>query len=137
MSLNYSMTDIENYEQNFPPVMKDGEEHMNPVTHTIIMTTIGVGLGWKLTKKNIDLFTERMMQYQAIIGPLMQARKEDGTVYGVHISPKHIRDHLGLEVNSEVDTKAEWKKKLLRWIESEGQYLAAKLEREDAEEQAA
>ena len=113
MALHWDTRSIKDCDELYPPTKdEDGVELMNPITWCIIMTSMNVNLG-DLTEANVDEWIRRQLIYQQLFG----AHLHDGDKNPVFLEPKHIRDHIGLKVNTRVTTKAQFRKHMFECVE--------------------
>lgn len=102
MSLNWDLTGIKNHEE-VCFVGEGDERRLHGVTHTLIMCTLGVGIG-EITNKNWREFYRRIHVQELVWGPFtqMRIRSEDGEeqTWSRFITAKDIFKHIGLKTNA-------------------------------------
>jgi hypothetical protein len=107
MSLNWNISEVENYQQlcwvPTGEVDEDGKElkRLSGVTDALIWLTMMVDLG-SITEKNYRDFALRVRMYESIFGPMLRDRP---------ITTKDVKDHIGLRTNVAPTT---WAKFLFR-----------------------
>lgn len=106
MSLDWNLEDIKDWET----VTRTEDGTMNPVTHALIMSTMGVGMG-SITEANADEFAWRLDLYQHWFGALL-VDVEDGEFTAHVVSPAEVRQHIGLHTNVSLETRARWLKRM-------------------------
>ena len=117
MSLDYKLTDIEDYEEKCWGCETRGEDYMNMKTEVLIFATMVIDLG-EITEKNCIEFYTRMMMYSMINGCYDSITLED------------VKAHIGLKTNVPDKTKAKWNRRFglmardrveltMRWKERE------------------
>lgn len=107
MPLNW---DVSRIPENIRTITtSDGQVQMNPVTNTIIMLSMVVGLG-EITEKNWPTFFERLAILQDIDGPFLHnVRSEKGEAAPIWITDEDVRNHIGLRTN--VSNDASWNRR--------------------------
>jgi hypothetical protein len=117
MSLDYTLTKIADFETICFEHDANGERTgLNPVTHTLVWSTMIVGMG-SITEQNAGKFYGRLYIYQKLFGGLMQRAKVDGDkVVGVEevwLTPAHVRLHIGLYTNVfPTEPDAKWRRRM-------------------------
>ena len=117
MSLDYKLTDIEDYEEKCGGCETRGEDYMNMKTEVLIFATMVIDLG-EITEKNCIEFYTRKMMYSMINGCYDSITLED------------VKAHIGLKTNVPDKTKAKWNRRFglmardrveltMRWKERE------------------
>lgn len=109
MSLNFDISKIENYDENFPAT-ESGE--WNWTTYAVVHRMMHTGLGWELTEKNAAEFYARCILCDKLSGPLLV----DGDGNPKPLTPDDIRRHIGLHVNVAPEARSKFIK---RWIDIE------------------
>lgn len=98
MSLNFSVENVENYDENYPATE---DNRWNPITEEIVFASMAVGLG-KITDKTAPEFYARMQIFAA----------NHGFVYSSTASD--IKNHVGFSVNVSDETRSQWFKRTIR-----------------------
>lgn len=113
MSLNWNLSKIKDHET----VCWVGEE-MNPVTHSLLFSTMIVDMG-EITEKNVDEFYFRTKVSSKVGGPPMRRVNEEaeGGFEGVDYSYEDIRKHIGLHTNVCTTSRAAFLKKIGKCLE--------------------
>ena len=107
MSLNYDLSNIENYETVCWIGEKGADDRrMNPVTETLIFGTMAVGLG-SITDKNVDEFAARFRVMEKVHGAFLY-KVEDGKRVDWLLSDEDFIAHIGLVCNVSNETRAKW-----------------------------
>lgn len=106
MSLDWNLEDIKDWET----VTKADDGTMSPVTHALIMSTMGVGMG-TITEANADEFAWRLDLYQHMYGALLVDVVDEEFVAHV-VSPDEVRQHIGLRTNAALETRVKWLKRI-------------------------
>jgi len=110
VSLRWDVTNVKDREVNFPPT-EDG--HQNPVTYTLIMLTMSVGIG-ELTAANVGEFYARASLIDTLDGPFMYEPDGEGGHRDRRITIEDVRGHVGLSTNVfPVETRAAWLKRVV------------------------
>lgn len=141
MALNYTLTDIENYEtvcwvpfsakdpsQKVPrdycgrPYVHDeetgGDKVISAVTQTLIFAMAGLGVGPKITKKNVDEVVKRLAIWQRIRGPLLYREETNG-----YLTRADVEAHIGLHCNVGRASLAAFKKSVWRELDDSVEWL--------------
>lgn len=111
MSLNWNLgPNADEILRRYPSVKhEDGTESQNPVTYTIVVSTMAIGIG-KLTKAKAAEFYARLSVLDRLHGPFVR----DGEGKPRPITPEDILAHVGLETNVfPEETRAKWTKRIL------------------------
>lgn len=111
MSLNWYLgPNADEIMRKYPPVEhEDGTQSQNPVTYTIIMSTMSTGIG-KLTQAKASDFYARLSVLNKLRGPFV--RDADGKPRP--ITPEDILAHVGLTTNVfPEETQARWTRRIL------------------------
>jgi hypothetical protein len=111
MSLNWSVTNIPSYAENFPDLVTPDGNQWNAVTHALLMAMMIVG---PLEEKNYEEFAERLDIYQYYIGALLSKAGTDGKGEEVFITRQQIKQHIGITVNVSPITKSAFEKNIIR-----------------------
>ena len=80
---------------------KDGEGYrLNPITQSLVFGTMHIFMG-SITEKNWDKFYERIAAWERAFGPMthIMDRRFKSMWRKHYITPKDVRDHIGLSVN--------------------------------------
>jgi hypothetical protein len=102
MSLNWNIEQVKDNKQVC--WLEDGQ--MNPVTHTLIYSTISVGLG-SITDKNLDEFVARFRIIEKLHGPLIWRDGKESL-----LTDEEITAHVGLYCNVSNETRAQWARRI-------------------------
>lgn len=124
MSLNYYLGDIKNF--NDVCYIEDGTDdagkklyRVGPETEGIIFACIAVGMEG-ITKKNCDEFCKRLYILQQVCGNYMRSTDEKtGEITHYPLERSHVEKHMGLSVNVQRMSKAQFGKKIMLMLESE------------------
>lgn len=125
MSLDYSFGDIEGWKdlvwvEKAPQPsqgMVEGETTLNPVTESLIWSTMAIGMN-KITEKNWEEFAIRMEVLQVMRG----ARLTESSAEGFRdrfITPEEIHRHVGLYTNADTLTGTAFKKRMIDSVYAE------------------
>lgn len=104
MALHYDLTKIPVENRT---ITVDGEQEMSPVTHTLIWSTMAVGMT-SITEKNWTDFYARLHAYELLSGAFL--RNNDGPLL---VTADQVRQHIGLSTNAGTETEAAWRKRIL------------------------
>lgn len=118
MSLDYKLTDIENYEEtclivadrdDFFRGIKIGDKVLNPLTESLIFLTLSVRAGWGITEENVEEFAARVDLWQKINGAMLR-KKDEGSDEWVDrpVTRADIDAHLGLWTNAGLQDRSDW-----------------------------
>lgn len=119
MSLNFDLsaipeetrTIVADYDSPTEGVHK-GDRIMNPVTNTLIWTTMAIGIGI-LNDDTIPEFAARVELYQKVHGPLMQRVTDDG-IEPRPITREDVEAHKGLSTNVfPLEARTKWVKRVI------------------------
>jgi len=111
LSLNWDITNIENYEEllvDAPPDAGEGKV-LDGLTNALVWISMGTGLGkgWSLDAEYAPEFYARIRLLDQISGPLVT---QQGKPY--EITPADIERRIGLHVNVTPKTRAEFLKSI-------------------------
>jgi hypothetical protein len=106
MSLNWNLEDIKDWES----VCRDDDGKQSPVTHALIMVTMGLDLPG-ITEANVDEFAWRLDMYQRMFGPLLVGVENDEFVK-IPVTTEDVRAHVGLATNVSPVSRAKWLKRM-------------------------
>lgn len=112
MSLNWSLKDIENFEE----VCYEGEGdnlRLNPATECLIFASMNVGFG-RITEKNWKNFYKRLAVYERLFGSF-RVKYVDGGAERLYYTPAEIKAHIGLSTNVSDETDAAWQKRIMKY----------------------
>lgn len=114
MSLNFSYKNIAEWEAASAHPCYPNEWH--PIGHALVWMSMVCGYN-EITKKNVVKVAQRLMEYQAVKGPLLTytAPSEDGTEVSreLYIGEPEVQRYVGLTTNASTMADREWNKKLL------------------------
>lgn len=140
MSLNWNLSEIQNYEEvcfllspdDIPTMgIKAGERVMNPVTNVLIWATMAVDLPG-ITEDNAAEFFARLRFTEQLDGPmLIRAEDENGVrPSGVKafITEEEVLAHVGLACNVSPRTRAQWMKRFDKDVSSLARRFKSKRE---------
>lgn len=115
MSLDFDISKVE-WEEKW--IERDGKEVMNPLTHTIIFTTMYVDMG-EITEGNWQEFYTRVHAWELVVGAgaSKRATKGDDEWEPYFITPEDVRRHIGLHTNVTKTSLASFKTKLWKIME--------------------
>jgi hypothetical protein len=83
--------------------IKPGDKVLHPMTHALVMMSMGVGLGG-ITEKNWREWWARLSLLQSMDGPYLHTG--DGEPW--LIKPSDVHAHIGLTVNVSRESRAKW-----------------------------
>lgn len=111
MSLTWDLTKIKDYKELcwIPDTVEGNPEQVriNPVTESLIWTTITVGMGF-IEEKNLDEFAYRLFFYEQAFGASLYREGKDR-----FITYEEIKAHIGLRTNVyPTETRAKWEKRM-------------------------
>ncbi len=130
MSLNWDLTQIENYKEVCWEKNEDDTTTLNPVTESLIWLTMGIGWG-KITEENQAEFYCRVSLYEKLFGTMLSYWK-DGKKVSVAITPEDVRNHIGLSTNVGKETDAAWRKRIIQnFVREQGNKYKYAFESED------
>jgi hypothetical protein len=119
MSLNWDIRNIKDFET----VCKDEDGALKSLTHVLILSTMGVGIGALTDKSWMDFYVRlNVIQRE---GALLR----DGDGNDVYITPADVKAHIGLHTNVRNETNAAWFK---RFVTNRKSDLAWAMRREAA-----
>jgi hypothetical protein len=110
MALSWELSDVENYKE-LCFVEKEGKRKMSYMTETLLYMTMFIGMG-EISKKNWQEFYLRTHMHEQAFGAFF--RGDNGA--SLYITPKDIKDHIGLKTNASSMTKAAFNNKLIRYL---------------------
>lgn len=111
MSLNWNLgPNADEILRKYPSVKhEDGTESQNPVTYTIVVSTMAIGIG-RLTRAKAADFYARLRVLDKLHGPFVR----DGDGKPRPITPEDVLAHVGLTTNVfPEETQAKWIKRIL------------------------
>jgi hypothetical protein len=155
VSLNYDLTGIDNYEQLcwdevtdparaehirkhgtdgfFAPAWREKGDKVfiqSPVTQSLIIGMMNLGLNGKITEKNVDEAVRQVAARQRVSGAYLRQKNDEGKRVPKYITEADVRAHIGLSTNcfGKDNTKtAFWRRMMddlksnsVRWLEREG-----------------
>lgn len=125
MALEWDVSAVEDRQVKYPA---DEGGTINPVTYTLIMATMLVGIG-EITGETAGEFYARLHTWEVLHGSFVQAEDEvTGQRTDTPITPEQVRDHIGLRTNVfPMETRAKWLKRCVssRLTEYATEYQAA------------
>lgn len=113
MALHWNVERIKNYETVCWIGEKgDDDRRLNPVTETLIWSTIGVGLRG-ITDKNVDEFAARFRILERIHGAFLYKPNPDGEgTIDWYLSDEDFIAHIGLGCNVSDESRTAWARRL-------------------------
>lgn len=99
MSLNWSIEDVEDYE-NLCWIENPDNKTLNPITESIIFATMSVGIN-HITEDNAHEFFVRSGATSAVYGEPLRGW-EDGNLIRRNYTFEEIKQHIGLSTNASV-----------------------------------
>jgi hypothetical protein len=115
MSLDWSVTDMKNYDVLTTFVESTGNRKWHPVTETLIWATMSVGIN-DLTEKNWREFYERLHLKERVMGPSLRRHKHWNDEKNF-ITPTEVFMHIGLSTNASSKTKKQFLEDLYAHVE--------------------
>ena len=112
MSLNWSIEEVEDFEEKCFIHNEDGTRRLSEVTNALVWSTIGVGIG-EITEKNWREYAYRLDLYQTLFGPLLTQVDDDGKAKPRPLTPLEVRDHIGLHTNVSIETFHRWLRRMV------------------------
>jgi hypothetical protein len=106
MPLNWDISKVENWEELYTPIDKEGYKKLKHVPETIITLTMAVGMRG-ITEKNWERFLGRVRLVERIHGAFLY--NED--IQPVYISEADIKRMIGLHTNTTPMTRAQFLKR--------------------------
>jgi len=138
MSLNYDLGKIANYEQvcfleapaDIPSQgIMQGDRMMNPVTQTLVWSTIAVDLG-SITEANAAEFFARLRLVERLDGPFLirpegpDGKRPEGSA--AFVTEDEVLAHVGLSCNVSTMTRSQWLRKIAQSHGRDLDHLAAR-----------
>jgi hypothetical protein len=111
VSLDWSLTKIENFEKVCYVSTNEGSMILNPVTHAMIFKMMSTGIGWELTEENAGEFYARCLILDKLDGgtiPLGAGYRDT--------TPKDVRLHIGLGCNVSPELRGKWTNRVIHQI---------------------
>ena len=118
MSLNWSIEEVEDFEEKCFTENEDGTRRLSEVTNALVWSTMGVGIG-EITEKNWREYAYRLDLYQTLFGPLLsewvpgKGGHDDGAMQPRPLTPLEVRDHIGLHTNASIETFHRWLRRMV------------------------
>jgi hypothetical protein len=114
MSLNWNISDIKNYKEICWKENPDDPENniLNPITESLIFTTIGIGLN-EITEDNVYDFYLRSIVSSEVYGKPIVIYEED-SFHKRNYTFEEVKQHIGLKTNATNFTNSEFMKKMLK-----------------------
>lgn len=106
MSLNWTVDNIKDWET----VCSDGDGKQSPVTHALIMATMGIDMPG-ITEANVTEFAWRLALYQQLFGPLLVGVEDDEFV-NMPVTTEDVIAHIGLSTNVAPVQRPRWLKRM-------------------------
>lgn len=125
MSLDWSVTNVENYKELCWIENDDETFSLNPVTEGIIFSMMGIDMG-SITEANWEKFYTRLHIWETVNGTMLN-KWDDGVKEPRPITPQEVRAHIGLSANVSTITDAAFRKKVFEALEYKAM---SKLQRE-------
>lgn len=114
MSLNFNYKKVAEWEAASTHPCSPHEWH--PIGNALVWMSMVCGYG-EITEKNATKVAQRLMEYQAIEGPLLEYTVPDAaggrTSRRLYIAEPEVQRYVGLTTNASTMTDREWNKKLL------------------------
>lgn len=136
MALNWNIGEIKDVDLlhntnvflDEPPFPKGSDEDKEgddqwAITDKLIWMTMTLGIG-RITEANAEKFAKRLHMYEAINGPVLYKRDENGNKRPM-IGYPEIHRRIGLYTNASPLTDAAFRKKLMDGLERESSYAVA------------
>lgn len=118
MSLDINWTGVKDSHELFEKD-EDGNDQFKPLSHTIFMMCMNIGVDWGIREENVDEVIARFWTYQKVFGPLLCRFDENGKKEGVYITPDDIRRHIGLKLNVAHIKDRTWYANLVRGLKAD------------------
>jgi hypothetical protein len=132
MSLNWNVTKIANYKENFPDAGTPESPEWNATTMALVWAAIPCAWGWKITEDNYQEAFIRVHMYEHTMGAMRSKTGDDGKGEEALFTVEEIKNHIGLSVNVSDKTKTKFHGDLAKMIRNQ-----AERELKRQEEQAA
>ena len=123
MALNWDIKEVENW-----------KELDSSTTESIVWMAMDIGIG-RINEKTIDEFIRRTMivQWMMRYAPRRRFDEETKKRTDIWITPKDIRDRMGLSTNVSKESKAWFKKRVIDEVEKRGGDFRRNLEKEETQ----
>lgn len=109
MSLNWDVSKIANYAENFPDrVGSDGSRQWNIVTDSLVWYALMCGFQ-QINGKNVDEVAKRVFACERALGPMITKNTDTG-FEPRRITYDEILKHIGLQTNCSNKTTAQFAK---------------------------
>ena len=119
MSLDFSYKNVHDYEAVSTHPMYPDDWH--PIGNALVWMSMVCGYN-QITEANAVKIAQRLMEYQAVIGPLVEysISETEGprSKRSLYIDIAEVRRFIGLRTNASSMTDREWNKKLLSIVSS-------------------
>ena len=125
MSLNWNISNINDYKHICYLTKDDGKEILHPTTDAIIWLTLIIGMG-KITDDNANAFYSRVRAYELLRGAMLYDKMSRPN----YIEYEDILAHIGLVTNSSKMTDAQFRRHLMFLHEQEVKDTIARVNRE-------
>ena len=113
MALTWDLRNVDLPQETLYVKEDSGEEHLNPITWSIVWSTIFIGFN-ELTEKNLNEWHRRMKQLE-ISGMGLLGEKDSDVKRMPNL--RELKLHIGLKTNGSLIKKASaWNKELVRQV---------------------
>lgn len=112
MSLNWNVTKVANYQENFPDAGTPENHQWNPVTIALVWLAIPCAWGWELTEQNYQEAFTRISMYEHAMGAMRSKTGDDGKGEEIFTTLAEVQGHIGMTVNVSPESKAKFATKL-------------------------
>ena len=124
MSLKFNYKRVENWEAASTHPCYPDDWH--PIGNALVWMSMVCGYN-EITEKNATKVAQRLMEYQALKGPLLEYTTPDENGESVnrklYIDTPEVQRYIGLTTNASPMTDREWNKKLLDLVSTEAAEL--------------
>lgn len=121
MSLNWDVTKVENYSENFPDVVNGEDRQWNPTTMALVWAAIPCAWGWAITEANYREIFVRLHMYEHTRGAMRSQTGPDGKAEEVFFTLKEVQGHIGMSVNVSEESKTKFGSKLVKMIRQDAE----------------
>ena len=98
MPLTYDATKVFDWKKNYPfEFDQDGESNMNPVTETLIFTSMSTGIPEITTENAEEVFT-RIRMLEMLYGPMVRVPGPARSMRAITL--EDVENHVGLKTNT-------------------------------------
>ena len=113
MALTWDLRNVDLPQETLYVKEDSGEEHLNPITWSIVWSTIFIGFN-ELTEKNLNEWHRRMKQLE-ISGMGLLGEKDSDVKRMPNL--RELKLHIGLKTNGSLIKKGSaWNKELVRQV---------------------